>query len=190
MLNTTPNGEGAPAHLYTGAPAPAAPAASPRLLSLDDLAALDTEALAALYRAARTPALADLDGDLRGRMLAVRGAGPFLRARLAAFARWKGFPWKGKSFRSHGSERGEGINRVLSAARPRRWFRFETFIAPSRAGGFDAVQLDYDNPDNPFFIRPIKDEVREVSPGLFLGQAYLQTRHRLRLVLYFGLARA
>ena len=62
-------------------------------------------------------------------------------------------------------------------------------MAPSRAGAFDAVQLDYDNPGNPGFIRAIKDEVRVVAPGLFLGQAYLMWRGQPRLVLYFGLAR-
>jgi len=180
MLNTMQAGEGAPANPFPEAARPA---------SLDDLAALDADALLALYRAARTPALRDLDGDLRGRMLAVPGAGPFLRARLRAFARWRRFPWRGKSFRSLGTERGEGVNRVFSDTRPRRWFRFATFVAPSRAGAFDAVQLDYDNPGNPFFIRAIKDEVREVAPGLFLGQAYLQTKRRTRLVLYFALSR-
>jgi hypothetical protein len=39
------------------------------------------------------------------------------------------------------------------------------------ADGLDALQLDYDNPGNPFFVRWIKDEVREVAPGLGLGQA-------------------
>ena len=32
---------------------------------------------------------------------------------------------------------------------------------------FDAFQLDYDNRDNPFFVRAIKDEVRQLRPGLF-----------------------
>jgi hypothetical protein len=171
-----------------GSPAPLA-APDGRAWSLDSLAGLGTEELLDLYRRARTPSVADVEGDLRGRMLAVRGAGPFWAVRLRAFARWKRFPWRGKSFRSLDGGRGEGINRVFGDTRPRRWFRFETFVGRSRAGAFDAVQLDYDNPDNPFFIRAIKDEVREVSPGVFLGQAYLVTRRRTRLVLYFGLAR-
>jgi hypothetical protein len=72
-----------------------------------------------------------------------------------------------------------------------RWrlYRFETSIGPSRAGDFDALQLDYDNRDNPFFIRPIKDEMRELSTGLWLGQAYLQLPRAAHLVLYFGLTR-
>jgi hypothetical protein len=37
-------------------------------------------------------------------------------------------------------------------------------------------------------IRAIKDEIREVRPGLYLGQAYFQLRTGPRLVLYFALA--
>ena len=115
---------------------------------------------------------------------------PRLVARfLRWFAAWRGFPWRGKTFTSRGPGAGEGINRVFGDRNPRHWFRFETFVAPSRAGAFDAVQLDYDNPGNPGFIRAIKDEVREVAPGLYLGIAYLMWRGRARLVLYFGLQR-
>ncbi len=71
-----------------------------------------------------------------------------------------------------------------------RLFRFETTIARSRAGDFDAVQLDYDHPGNPFFVRAIHDEVRRLRPGLFLGQAYLTRPGRPRLLLYFGLERS
>ena len=158
--------------------------------NLDDLAALRVPALHELYRSAEPPMLAELDGDLRGRMLAVQGAGRIWFALLRAFAAWRHFPWRGKSFavRRNGLG-GDGINRVFGDVSPRRWFRFETFIGPSRADGAPAFQLDYDNPDNPFFIRAIKDEVRAVGPGLFLGQAYLVWFGKPRLVLYFALAR-
>lgn len=157
--------------------------------SLDDLAALDAHTLREHYSRAAVPALAALDGDLLGRMLAVRGAGRIWLALLGAFAGWRYFPWRGKSF-AVGSEatRGDGINRVFGDSAPRRWFRFETFIGPSRADAGQAFQLDYDNADNPCFIRAIKDEVRQIAPGLFLGQAYIVLFGRPRLVLYFALA--
>jgi len=69
-----------------------------------------------------------------------------------------------------------------------RRYRFTTSIAPSRAGDFDAVQFDYDHRDNPFVIRGIKDEVRAIEPGLFLGTAWLPGRRgKPRLGCYFGL---
>jgi hypothetical protein len=164
-----------------------APSPPARPSSLDDLADLDCAALLALYRQGDTPAIAAVVGDLRGRMLAVRGAGGWLFRMLRAFARWRFFPWRGKSFTARSATEGEGINRVFSDRKPARWFRFATRIEPSRAGAFDAFQLDYDNPDNPFFIRAIKDELREVAPGLYLGQAYVVIAGRPRLALYFGL---
>lgn len=160
---------------------------------LDDLAALASTDLGELYARAEAPALSELDGDLRGRMLAVRGSGRIWFGLLRAFAAWRHFPWRGKSFWSGAhSERGDGINRVfgdgLAPATSRRWFRFETFIGPSRSDGAPAFQLDYDNQENPFFIRAIKDEVRRVGTGLFLGQAYLLWFGKPRLVLYFALS--
>ncbi len=168
-------------------PPRAAVPAGPR--SLDDLAALKPDALAALYQSAVTPAVPALDGDLVGRMLAVPVLPSWMFGLLRRFAAWRLFPWRGKSFTARDAGRGDGINRVFGDRRPRRWFRFETFLSPSRAGAFDAFQLDYDNPDNPGPIRAIKDEVREVAPGLYLGLAYLMWRKQARLILYFGLAR-
>jgi hypothetical protein len=157
---------------------------------LDDLLRADAETLRSLYVGGSTPKIGDLSGDLRGRMLALVAAPRWLFWWARAWARTRFFPWLGKSFRTEGpaaDERGTGINRVFNHRT--RWFRFDTFIGPSRAGAFGAFQLDYDNSDNPFFIRAIKDEVRQIGPGLFLGQAYLKTRKREILVLYFGLER-
>jgi hypothetical protein len=146
-------------------------------------------ALDELYRMARTPAVAALNGDLVGRMLAVPVLPGWMAGALRRFAAWRGFPWRGKSFIARDDAGGEGINRVFGDRNPRRWFPFLTFIARSRAGAFDALQLDYDNPRNPRLIRAIKDEVREVAPGLYLGLAYFIWRNEPRLILYFGLAR-
>jgi hypothetical protein len=161
------------------------PAAAPA--SLDDLAAMRPAALAALYQRASTPVLRDMDGPLMGRMLAVPALPGWMFGLVRRFAAWRAFPWRGKSFQAGEGGRGQGINRVFGDRNPRRWFRFDTFVAPSRAGAFEAVQLDYDNRGNPGFIRAIKDEVRQVAPGLYLGLAYLMWRGRARLVLYFGL---
>ncbi|MGO8993589.1 MAG: hypothetical protein ACLQVI_09680 [Polyangiaceae bacterium] len=163
----------------------AAPAAVPP--SLDALLALDVPALEALYAQARVPRLDEVRGDLRGRMLATTVLHGRVADAVRSFASSSSFPWRGKSFKPGSALRGDGINRVILD----RWrlYRFETFIGPSRAGDFDALQLDYDNRDNPFFIRPIKDEMRELSSGLWLGQAYLELKGQASLVLYFGLTR-
>ena len=154
---------------------------------LDDLLALEAPALADLYRRASVPRLADVTGDLRGRMLAIpalRGAAAAVPRALASSAR---FPWRGKSFWTTSATEGAGINRVVLDRF--RLFRFATFVGPSRAGAFDAVQLDYDNAGNPFFIRAIKDEIRELAPGLWLGQAWVALPRSTVLGLYFGLTK-
>ncbi len=156
---------------------------------LDDLLRVAPETLRKLYVAGRTPAIADLTGDLRGRMLALVALPSWLFWWARLWARSNLFPWLGKSFFADGPDvaRGTGVNRVFKDRI--RWFKFDTFIGPSRAGDFGAFQLDYDNPGNPSFIRAIKDEVRELRPGLFLGQAYFKTRKREILMLYFGLTK-
>ena len=143
-------------------------------------------ALDALYASASAPRLDEVQGDLRGRMLATTVLRGPLAGAVRSLASSDAFPWKGKTFAPRSSLRGDGINRVVRD----RWrlFRFETYVGPSRAGSFDALQLDYDNRDNPFFIRPIKDEMRALTSGLWLGQAYLELRGKATLVLYFALA--
>lgn len=169
----------------THARATSAPETARPFRSLEDLLYLGPDDLAHLYRTARTPRIPDLDGDLRGRLLALPRAGRSLASFVRTLGAWDRFPWRGKSFRSTDGAQGEGINRLLND-RFRR-LRFTTSVGPSRAGAFDAVQLDYDHRDNPFFVRAIKDEVRAIEPGLFLGTAWIVGRGRPRLACYFGL---
>jgi hypothetical protein len=162
---------------------------TPQVRALNALLDRPATELERMYREARVPQIGDVHGDLRGRMLAwpILGERPFIASALRAFAGAKAFPWRGKSFMPETVDKGEGINRVFSERV--RLFRFETFIARSRAGDFDALQLDYDLPENPPIIRSIKDEIRELEPGLWLGQAYYdRPGKRPWLWLYFGLA--
>jgi hypothetical protein len=151
---------------------------------LDDLLALEARDLRLLYEAAYTPKLTALSGSLRGRILALPGVHGLPAAAMRAFARSSAFPWRGKTFRHTDERHGMGDNRLF-ADRFHAW-RYATSIGPSRAGAFDAVHLDYDQPGNPFYVRRIRDELRELRPGLYLGQAYLLLGAP-RLFLYFGL---
>ncbi len=159
----------------------------PRIPTLDGLLELAPDTLLDLYRGAAVPRIEEIQGDLRGRMLALALGGSIVSDTGRSLASTSWFPWRGKSFTAPAAKgaRGAGINRVFRDRT--RLFRFETFVGKSRAGDFDAVQLDYDNAVNPFFIRAIKDEIRELRPGLFLGQAYVATATKATLALYFGL---
>jgi hypothetical protein len=157
-------------------------------LDLDALSRMDVGALGELYARGTHPTDVDaLEGNPRGRMLAVRtldrgvAAGAIRSLAGASF-----FPWGGKTFAGRGA-RGTGVNRLHLFGR-HQLFPFHTRIDESAIDGAPCVVLDYDLPDNPGVIRKIHDEVREVSPGLFLGPAMWKTPNgRPALVLWFAL---
>lgn len=175
---STPHTNGAS---RSGAPVPPVPA------RLDELLALDAAQLDVLYAAALTPRLPELSGDLRGRLLAWAALPRPVDALFRALQRSDRFPWRGKSFRHDTGAAGDGDNRLFADRFHR--YRFLTTIGPSRAGAFDAVQLDYDLAENPFFVRALHDEIRQLGKGLYLGQGYLMRPGAPRLLLYFGLER-
>jgi hypothetical protein len=155
----------------------------------DDLARMDVHALEALYRQGTVPVLQELAGTPRGRMLTL--VGPLGRARpadlLRRFAASRAFPWEGKSFsmRSGGMDPvGTGINRVKLVG---DLFAFDTFVGTSAIDGKPAVILDYDKPKNPWPIRQIHDELRQVASGLYLGPAMWKSKRGPKLVLFFAI---
>ncbi len=152
-------------------------------LSLDDLLTKDTRALRALYVAGVAPNLRELDGFFPGRFLAGLLGRRALPGPLRTFGRSSLFPWRGKIFRALGADTGEGVN--VWFPRIER-FAFRTHLATSRAGAFDALQLDYDLPGNPLPLRAVKDEMRRIAPGLWLGQMYYPLVGGLKLVTYFA----
>jgi hypothetical protein len=162
-----------------------------RAFSLDDLARMHSDELARLYADGTVPrSMSALDGALTGRMLAVKAleAGPIAR-RLRAFAGSKKFLWGGKTFSATAEREGTGINRVNAPGVLGRQnlFPFTTLYASSEVDGKTAIVLDYDHPENPPYIRRIHDEVREVSPGIFLGPAMWKAKHGPVTVLWFAL---
>lgn len=154
-------------------------------VTVEDLARMTLDELQALYARSSTPStIAALDGEPPGRMLAspLAGRGPAL-ALARRFAASRPFPWHGKAFRSHDDSRGEGVNRLrLLGDR----FRFTTGFGHSVVDGAPCVLLDYDHPGNPRPVRRIRDELRQVSAGLFFGPAFVRTRGRHELLLYFA----
>lgn len=171
------------------APGPAPARISRRIAALDDLVFLEHDELRLLYESAQVPALSDLEGPLRGRMLAVPALPDVVTALPRAWARTGTFPWRGKTFSPRSAHAGEGINRVGSDRIS--LFRFTTAITPSRHDGRPALELDYDHRGNPRFIRRIEDEVRTIAPGLWLGQAWLRTSAtKKHFVLWFALTSA
>lgn len=158
-----------------------------RQYDLDALARMNVDELGRLYGTGAPPKNVDaLAGHPRGRMLAVKTLDKgFVFRSISKLSSASFFPWGGKSFSGRG-ERGEGINRVHLGGR-HQLFPFKTLVGASVVDGKPCVILDYDLPDNPGFIRSIHDEVREVSPGLYLGPAMWKTKRGPAFVLWFAL---
>ncbi|MEN6451492.1 MAG: hypothetical protein ABFC96_13450 [Thermoguttaceae bacterium] len=140
--------------------------------TLDDLSAKSYDELDALYRSGTVPSdLAVLDQRPKGRMLAVRGLDKTPLAGLLRIAsKLPVFPWDGKTLTADDNQSGSGINRIQLGA-SMDWFGFKTRVQKSVFDGNDTIVLDYEQPGNPWFIRQIHDELREISPGVFLGPA-------------------
>ncbi len=163
-------------------------APSARVQDLDDLAKLSSDDLDRLYRDAPAPTGVErLVGKPKGRMLAVRFTDRTpLFSILRRVAALRVFPWDGKSFGALRADEGTGINRVKILPLRFDWFPFRTRIEPSAVDGRPCVYLDYEQPENPFFIAKIRDEIREVAPDLWLGPAMAKTRGGAVHVLWFA----
>jgi hypothetical protein len=158
--------------------------------TLDTLAARSDDELDALYRAATVSStMHAADGKLIGRMLNVRGLPGPLAGPLRRWAAARSFVWEGKTFQATSDTRGDGHNRVNvpRALGRQNLFPFETSFGPSAVDGKPTLILDYDLSVNPSYIRKIHDEIREVSPGLFLGPAMWKGERKKTHVLWFAL---
>lgn len=167
-----------------------AAASSPVHFTLDLLAARTHDELDALYRAGTvSTTMHAADGKLVGRMLAVRGLPEALAKPLRRWAAARSFVWEGKTFQAKSDARGDGHNRVNvpNVLGRQNLFPFETYFGPSAIDGRPTLILDYDLRVNPSYIRRIHDEIREVSPGLFLGPAMIKTETKKVHALWFGL---
>jgi len=141
--------------------------------TLDSLADMSSAELENLYRSSGLPEdLSKIAGRPKGRMLTVHHTdGTLAFAPLRELASMNLFPWDGKSFSHKGAGKGTGINRVKLLFAQFDWFSFQTRVEPSAIDGKPCIFLDYDEPGNPFFIARIHDEIRCVSPGLYMGPA-------------------
>jgi hypothetical protein len=160
------------------------------LHSLDSLARRTFDELGTLYREARVSStMHAADGALIGRMLAVRSLPGALARPLRRWAGSGSFVWEGKTFQASSDHQGVGHNRVYvpRALGHQNLFPFTTSFGPSAIDGRPTLVLDYDLDANPSYIRPVHDEIREVSPGVFLGPAMWKRGGQKTHVLWFAL---
>lgn len=80
--------------------------------------------------------------------------------------------WAGKSFDAVNNS---GINLFNNKGALARKLPFKTYIGKGLTDPeLDVLKIDYNVPENPFYVRFVLDEIVEVSPGRYLGKVYLR----------------
>ena len=123
--------------------------------TMQDLVRMPAADLTALYSA--SPPASAPSGFVPGRAIKNPGS-----RTTAANARATRFVWQGKIFRDDGTM----INRVFGAGRA---IPADVYVGESLLDGQPALILDYSRSR---LWPEVRDEVREVSPGLYLGIMY------------------
>lgn len=123
----------------------------------------DRRELDAIYRAA---AAGDMpSGETRGTAIV---AGSFLSRWYARFARL--FAWQGKVFDLFPPHRENGILINKISPLSLSFIVAKVYRDASWMDGNETIVIDYSKTS--FFARKIRDEIREVEPGIYLGKVW------------------
>jgi hypothetical protein len=146
-------------------------------VTLTDLTRMSQTELDDLFR--NSPLGDTPDGDAQGTAIVAPGSdveGPILW-----FARW--LAWRGKVV-----DRPRAT--LLNKVGPFGWhlIRASIYIAPSWFDNKPAIILDYSKTS--LLARSVRDEIREVSPGTYLGIVFVGKLKTVNFVLEFGKAGA
>ena len=90
--------------------------------------------------------------------------------------------WLGKKFFATGesasggdASEGTGINVFQNGSGTSEKYPFKTYIGKgAHDGALDVIKIDYNIAGNPLWLKPILDEIVEVSPNKFLGKLQLR----------------
>ncbi|MFB6283314.1 MAG: hypothetical protein ABEK59_05180 [Halobacteria archaeon] len=150
------------------------------MVNSSELLEMDKAELDELFAEGETPTLEEIEGDTDGTVLAGRGG---LRTEIGReIANLPTLPWQGKSI-----EGGEGTNRFGYGPLSQQGFEFDTRITESLRGWGSVLVFDYDVPENPPGIRRIRDDLKKVDEGVFLGTSNIEVAGNHRFLLYFVL---
>ncbi len=142
-------------------------------VTLGDLTTMSQTELDDLFR--QSP-LGDLpDGDAIG--TAIVAPGTELELPILWFARW--LAWQGKVV---DRPRATLLNKVGPLGL--HLIRARVYIAPSWFDGKPTIVLDYSKTS--LLASKVRDEIREVSPGTYLGIVFYAGQKTINFVLQFG----
>jgi len=142
-------------------------------VTLADLTLMSQDELDDLFR--KGPIGEIPDGDALGS--AIVAPGTDLELPILLFARW--LAWQGKVFYR---PQGYLLNKVGPLGT--HLIKARVYVAPSWFDNQPAIILDYSKTS--LVAHMVRDEIREVSPGTFLGIVYYGSQKTINFVLQFG----
>ena len=90
--------------------------------------------------------------------------------------------WQGKEF-SVATARGVNLFKTKGGGMQGN-YPFKFYVGKGiQEHSLDVIKIDYDLPENDFWIRPILDEIVQIAPDVYLGKLY----YRLNAHTYFAL---
>lgn len=140
-------------------------------MTLDDLTAMSQAELDDLYRGTDSPGEVPV-GTTEGSVLVLPGRRVATPLRMLA----RLICWQGKIF---APETSDLKNRISPFRIPA--IRARVYPGESWLDGGESTILDYS--ETSFAAQWIRDEIREVAPGLWLGRAYVRKWHALDFTL-------
>ncbi|NOS67864.1 MAG: hypothetical protein HOO67_05910 [Candidatus Peribacteraceae bacterium] len=78
--------------------------------------------------------------------------------------------WRGKTFNT---KTNTGINMMGDPPVPA--YPFRTYVTKGlRDTALDVLRIDYDSPENSWYVRRVVDEIVQIAPGKYLGKIHLR----------------
>lgn len=161
----------------------------PQYLDMNDLKEKSVEGLDEIYRKGVAPNVTELEGKYDGVVLA--GSLPFMDN--PASVRLVNSPllrWGGKDFDVVSENLAEGTNWFDLGLLEVDGYPFEGRLEPALFGGGNCYVLDYDVSGNLPPANRIRDEIKKIRDGLYLGRIYVDTVDDYRFVSYFGIRKS
>ena len=155
-------------------------------LTFEDLQAASEDELDGIYRDATAPEIEELEGRYRGSVVSGR-VFPLDTEAALKIVNTEWMPWGGKKFYPVDEEESRGCNWYRLGPVERNGYSFVGRITPAIVGRAEAYVLDYDLPDNPGAVQNVRDELKKVREGLYLGRTYVRMGGEHRFVMYFVL---
>ncbi|MTT51776.1 hypothetical protein F1529_04670 [Alcanivorax sp. VBW004] len=146
---------------------------------------MNQEDLDSVFARLSPPKIDELSEAYQGRLYAVEGVRRLprlLRGPLHAIVNSPVSPWKGKFINGR-----QGGNMLLNRHGKRQLGFYRVTRGKAYDDGRPVIELDYDVPENPPSLWPIRGELRALGEQYYLARMLYRTRTGYFTVLYFSL---